>query len=248
MNFLQQITSITNAFMRRSQHKTMSDPREIDLMTSMAVFARVVYDDLVTVVVVSLLTTLTALPVVTIGASLLACCETMTAVVTGEGRGGPSTERQRINLYRESFRRHLQRGFLYSLLLIIVFITTVSYIALAYSIRAEGFLLGAILGLYAIVLVLVWTFRAGSILIRTEDQLGYFAAMREGAYVALSDPAYSALHVVIAGFFVLLMAVFGIAVPLLLPGVLAVLEVVTFEELAGEGAGTVLARYQGEAA
>jgi hypothetical protein len=234
--------------MKQHQHNTVSDPDEIDLMTSLSVFARVVYDDLMTVVLVSLLTALTALPVVTIGASLLACCETMTAVVTGEGRGGPSTERQRVSLYCESFRRHLRRGLMYSLLLILVFITTVSYVALAYSIRAEGFLLGAILGLYAIVLVLVWTFRAGSVLIRIEDQMGFFAAMREGAYIALSDPAYSTLHVVVAGFFVLFMAVFGIAIPLLLPGVLAVLEVVMFEELAGEGAGTVLARYQGEVA
>jgi hypothetical protein len=220
--------------------------RDIDLLASVAAFARIVYTDLTTVVLVSVLTTLTMIPIITIGAGLFACCETLTAVITGEGRGGPTTERARFRLYREAFQRHLVHGLPYSALIVAVFVTVYAYVRLAYTLQSGVFLLGSLLGLYVLVLTLIWTLRASSIVIRTENTPGFINAMREGSYVALAEPPYSALHIVTAGLLIGLTAAFGIAVPLLLPGLLAVLEVVVFEDLTGEGAEDVLARYRGE--
>ncbi|WP_458208758.1 DUF624 domain-containing protein [Haladaptatus sp. NG-SE-30] len=216
-----------------------------DIRASAAAFSRVLYTDLLTVVVVSVLFTISSLPLVTIGASIIALCEVITAVVTGEGRGGPTTERKRISLFVESFVANLRTGLPYSVILLLVLLVTTSYARLAVSLRSGVFLLGGLLGLYVAAIVPLWLLRAASITVRSPDTPGFWSALREGAYVALERPSYSVLQILTGAILMLVCATFPIAIFLLLPGTLGVLEVVSFEELTGNGAGSIDRAYRG---
>lgn len=216
----------------------------LDPVAALAGFGRVSYSELVTVVVVSVLTSLLSLSVVGFGPGVLAAAETMTAVVAGRGGAGPHHERERLSLYLESVRANARRGLLFSLLFGAVIVTTYVYWRVAVSLRSGWFLLGMVVGAYALLIVVLLTYRAGTIAARHPDDLGAVAAIREAILLALADPSFTGLQVVFAGLLVLLSTLLPIAVPLLLFGLLAVLEVVTFEELAGDGAAGVVRRYQ----
>lgn len=219
---------------------------EIDLLGSVTAFGRVAYTDLLTIVVVSVSFTVASIPLVTIGAAIIAAVETMTAVVTGEGRGGPTSERQRVGLFVASFRANLRRGVPYSTALVVVVATT-SFYAVAATTRRSGLLfLGALLGFYAVVIAIAWLFRAASIAIRSGETVGFVDAVREGAYLALEYPWYAALHLITVGFVLLVSFAAPPAYALVVPGSLAVLEVIAFEETGGRGSVSLVRAYRGE--
>ncbi|MDG5819016.1 hypothetical protein [Natronococcus sp. A-GB7] len=218
---------------------------EIDLAGSVAAFGRIAYSDLLTLAIVSVLATIASLPLVTVGAAIVALVDTVTAVVTGEGRGGPTKERQRIRLFLESFRANLRRGLPYSAVLLGTIVVAGYYVLGA----AEGsglFLIGALLGLYAIVIVLAWLLRTASVAVRSSDEPAFLDAAREGAYIGLEYPWYTALQLVTVGGILLVAFPFPPAYALVVPGLLALLEVVTFEETAGRGAMSLVRAYRGE--
>jgi len=220
---------------------------EITLKGSTAAFARVAYSDLVTILTLSVLTALSAVPVVTFGPALIALVDTITAVVLGEGRGGPTTERARVRLYLTSLREHFRAGVPFSIILAGTVGATLAYVDIATATLSAGFLVGALLGLYAIVIGLVWTLRAASVIVRSDgDRPGTLAALIEGGRIGLLDPTYTALHVIVAATLMMAASWLVIAVPLVLFGLLAVLEVVAFEELTGDGAIRIIHAYRGE--
>lgn len=213
----------------------------IDLKASIAAFARVAYSDLVTIVTMSLLTVLFSLPLVTVGAALLALVETLTATVVDPD--GPPHERDRIRLYVRSVRENLRPGLPFSALFLATFVTTLGYLLLASAWEDGLLLLGGFIGLYAIVIVTTWLLRAATLVIRADS--GFFDAMKEGAYIAFEHPSYTVLQLATAGGLLAFGIAFWIAIPLLIPGLLALLEIVSFEETAGDGALGIVSAYQG---
>lgn len=218
---------------------------DLDLAGSIAAFGRIAYSDLMTLVIVSVLATILSLPLITIGAALLALVETITTVVTGEGRGGPTKERQRVRCFLESFRANLRYGVPYSIVLAGTLVTA-GYYALGSTSGSGLFLIGALLGLYVIVITLAWLLRTASIAIRASNSVSFIDAAREGAYLGLEYPWYTALQLVTVGGILLIVFLFPPAYVLLVPGLLALLEVITFEETAGRGAMSLVRAYRGE--
>jgi hypothetical protein len=218
---------------------------EIDLTGSVAAFGRIAYSDLLTLAIVSVLATLASLPLVTVGAAILALVETVTAVATGEGRGGPTKERQRVRLFVESFRANLRRGLPYSVALLGT-VLTAGYYVLGASGGSGLFLIGALLGLYAVVIVLAWLLRAASVTVRSTTDVSFVDAVHEGGYLGLEYPWYTALQLVTVGMILLFAFPFPPAYVLVVPGLLALLEVVAFEETAGRGAMSLVRAYRGE--
>jgi len=191
---------------------------DVDLMGSVNAFAHIAYSDLMTIVLVSILFALASLPVITIGAAILAAVETMTAVVMGEGRGGPTTERERLRLFVESFRTHLRAGVPYSVILIAV-VTTMGIYGFTATIQQSGLLfIGALLGLYAVVIGVTWLFRAASIAVRAPDPIRFTDAVQNGGYIALEHPWYAAMHLITVGVILLVSVVALPAYVLVVPG------------------------------
>ncbi len=223
-----------------------NEATEIDLLGSVTAFSRVTFSDLLTIVWVSVLFAVLSLPLVTLGAAMLAAVETLTAVITGEGRGGPTTERERIRLFAGSFRRNLSQGLPYSVVTVLVVATMLFYILTASADETGVLFFGALVGLYAVVICFAWLLRAGSITIRSTQSVGFVDAAHEAAYQAFNYPWYAAIQLITVGVILLVAFVVPPAYVLVVPGLLVVLDVVTFEESHGEGAMTIVRAYRGE--
>lgn len=209
--------------------------------------ARVVYGDLVTVVATSLAFALAALPVVTLGAALLALVDTWTTVVTERDTGAPVTERGRLRLFARSFRSHLWAGVPYSLVLLAVTGLTAVYAVVGVARGSGLFLLAAVVGGYLVIGALLWCLRAASVQVRTVPVPPTRVAFGRAGVTLADRPYFAVLVATLAAALVVAGALVRVAVPLVLPGVLAVVEVVAFEELAGEGAAAVRETYRREA-
>ncbi|MFB6188657.1 MAG: hypothetical protein ABEI57_02125, partial [Halapricum sp.] len=221
--------------------------RDLDPVAVLSALLRIGYSDLVTLVVTSLLTTLLAIPLVTLGGALLALEDTLTTIVTAEGRtSAPQSERARIGYFWDSFRANLTRGVPYSVLLVLVSFTAVWYVSIAFSTGSSAFLLGSVVGLYAVVIVTVWVLRAMSLVVRADEAPRFRTAMRDGWYSLLEELSFTALQAIVAATFVLISLWLWAAIPLLLPGALVLLEIVSYEELSGDGASALVLGYRGE--
>ncbi|WP_435065091.1 hypothetical protein [Halobaculum sp. EA56] len=208
--------------------------------------ARVLYTELVTVVSTSLAFVVVALPLVTVGAGVLALVETWTTIIGKRDTGAPVTERARLRLFVRSVRRHLWAGLPYSVALLGVTGLTAVYAAVGLSTRSGVFVIAAIVGVYAVIGVTLWCLRAASVAVRTEPTPPARVAIERAGLTLLDRPYFTVLVATLAAVVVVLGALVRVAVPLLVPAVLAVVEVVAFEELAGEGAAAVRATYTRE--
>lgn len=206
--------------------------------------ARVVYGDLVTVVTTSLAFVLASLPLVTLGAALLALVDTWTTVITERDTGAPVTERDRLRLFARSFRRSLRPGLPYSLVLVAVTGLTAVYAVVGLARQSGLFVLAAVVGGYVVVGATLWCLRAASIQARTTPTPPIRVAVERAGVMLADRPYFTVLVATLVIALVVLGALVRVAVPLLLPAVLAVVEVVAFEELAGEGAAAVRETYR----
>ncbi|WP_049898168.1 hypothetical protein [Halococcus agarilyticus] len=205
---------------------------------------RVIYTELPTVVVTSLLFAVASLPVVSLGAALLALVETWTVVVTRRDSGAPPSERGRARLFVAAFRRHLVAGLPYSLLLSAVAGLTVLYYVVGLAQESALFLLATLTGLYAVVVAAVWCLRAASFRVRADPPLGVRQAVGRAGGTFVDHPSFSVLVAAGVGAVLLAATTVRVAIVLVLPGVLAVVEIVAFEELAGDGAAAVRSTYR----
>ena len=221
---------------------------ELNLMDTVAAVGRIGYSDLLTIAWASVLFTICSIPLVTVGGAIIALVRTMTVVVTGENRGGPTTERERIRIFLDTFRANVRRGLPYSAALVLTAGTTIYYVIAATQYGSGVLMIGGLIGLYAIVIVLAWSFRAASVTVRSAEEPGFAAAAREGAYLALEYPSYTVLHLVTLGGLLLVATVFPIAYAIVVPGLIALIEVVSFEETGGQGAMSLVRAYRGELA
>lgn len=223
----------------------MSNRPSLDPAGVLAAFGRATYSDLTSVVALSLLFTLAVLPVITLGPAVIALVGATHEGVTGRTAGGQTTERERVRIFLRTVRAEFRRGLWLSVLPIAVAIMTLWYASTAIESQSGPLLLGAIIGVYALVAAITVTFRAATLVTR-EGAPSAHRALWDAARHLLATPSFAALHVLFVGLVIVICTGLGIAVPLLLPGLLAVLEVVTYEETAGGGAIRVVKAYQGE--
>lgn len=200
---------------------------------------RLLYAELVTVVLTSLLVALASLPLVTVGPAILAGVEVLTTVVTRRDTGAPPTERGRFRLFVDAVRRNLGAGLPFSLLLLSVGGLTTFYYVVGTTRGDGGLLLLALLGAYGVVGAFALTLRAGSFRARTSPPPSVFSAVRMAGQSFTEHLSYTVLwFVALAGLLGVASAV-PVTIVVLLPGVLAVLEVVAFEAVVGDGAAAV---------
>lgn len=205
---------------------------------------RVTYGDLVTVVATSVAFVLASLPIVTLGAALLALVETWTTVITRRDTGAPPSERGRLRLFAASYRRHLRAGVPYSVLFVVVVGLTAVYAAFGVARQSGVFVIAAIVGAYVVVLVTVWSLRAASVQTREDPAVGVRLAFERAGLTLVDRPAFAIVLSTIAAVVLVGGVALRVTFPLLVPGILAVLEVVAFEEHLGDGAATVRATYR----
>lgn len=201
--------------------------------------ARVIYAELVTVVVASVLTTVAALPLVTVGPAVLAAVEVLTTVVTRRDTGAPPSERRRARLFAEAFRRNLRAGLPFSLLLLAVGGMTAFYYVVGTARDDGGLLVLALLGSYGVVGAVALTLRVGSFRARSSPSSSAFEAVRMAVRSFAEYGSYTVLWVVALAGLLAAAIVVPVTVPLVVPGVLAAGEVVAFDAAVGDGAAAV---------
>lgn len=199
---------------------------------------RVLYAELVTIVVTSVLATVASLAVVTLGPALLAAVEVLTTIVTRRDTGAPPSERERAALFVDAFRRNLRAGLPFGLLLAAVGVVTGAYYAAGVARGDGGLLLLSLVGAYGLLAALALTLRVGSFRARSAPPPAREAVRLAGRSFA-SHWSYTVLYLVALGGVLLVAGYARIVVPLLLPGALAAFEVVAYEAVAGDGARTV---------
>lgn len=223
----------------------MADRPRLDPTGTLAAFGRASYTDLTSVIALSIVFWVAAVPVVTLGPAVLALAAASHHGVTGRTDGGEKSERDRVRRFVETFRGDFRRGLGLSVVPLAVAAVTIWYAGLAVATRSGRLLLGAMVGVYLLFTAIVVTLRAATLLTR-EGAPTVRQALSDGARHVLDTPSFSILHTVFVALLTALCVGLGIAVVLLLPGLLAVLEVVTYEETAGGGAVRVVKAYQGE--
>jgi len=206
---------------------------------------RVCYAEALTVAWSSVLFVLGSLPVLTIGASLLALTETWLTIVDAESEGRNVTERERFGVFARTWRESLFGGIPYSLALALVVAGSLVYFVLGSAGRSGLLLVWTLVGLYLVVIVLGWEFRAASVRMRSPaaERPGFREAMERAAYSVLDSPGYSVLALAWFASVLFSLTVFPPAFVALGPAVLCVTETVGFEELFGDGAETIRAAY-----
>lgn len=209
------------------------------LKRPLVVLAKVGYQEITSVIVISAVFWLLTIPVVTIGAALLALFEVMGAIYND---GTPSTEQARIKQFVRSVRRNLVKGIPLTLLVLFILVNTGWYFLIAVSERGSYLVIGGLVGIYACLLVLMFSSRVANIMI--SDGIDWGPAIRQAGASWRTRPHYTVLQVSIAAIAVIASIAFPIALLLLLPGGLALFELIFYDEMSGTNPRTVLARYR----
>jgi uncharacterized membrane protein YesL len=222
-----------------------TDGELLDARASGKALVRILYRDIVTVLVLSLAWTLGSVPVVTLGPATLALCETMTRVVTDRSEDRLVNERDRLRAFGAAFRRYVLRGVPLSALLVALFLS-VWFHGRIYTVSGEWlFSVSTLVGLYFLVVGIAWTMRAASLLVRAPsgNQPGLARAFLDGAELALEHPHYTVLQLLTVGAALVLASLQPVALLVLLPGTVAVVEVVAFEEIVNNAAADIRQYY-----
>lgn len=206
---------------------------------------RIYYSEALTLGWSSVLFVLGSLPLVTIGASLIALVEIWITVVSTESSGKKINERELLVLFAKTWFDNILAGIPYSLAFLLVGVGSFVYLALGTASGSGIFLLWTLVSFYVVVVVLGWEFRAASIRMRssTINLPGFRETMERAAYSLIENPWYSILQFAWFGVILFLLRVFPPAFIILGPAVLAISEIVGFEELFGDGAETIRAAY-----
>ena len=223
------------------------DPRRLDPLATAAAFARTAYGEAASVLLLSVAASLASLTLVGVGPAIVALVAVFTDAVDSEiERGARIGERERFRGFGRAFRAHLRRGLALSLVVVAPAVASAWYLRLAAATGAAEFLLGAVVGAYSLVVGVVVAFRAATLVVRSPPDRtpGGPAAVRDAAYHLLETPSFSALQSLSAGVLALACAVPLITLGIALPGLLAAMEVVSFEERNGRGADAVVSGYR----
>lgn len=213
-----------------------------NVWATFSAFVRIVYTEMLTVVLLSVAFTLTMIPVVTLGSGLVALVHTMQTVVLSSDR---PPERDRLKLFVSEFRAHLYTGLPYTGAAVLAAFAIFSYISLVVTAPGIQAILGGLVGFYALIIVPVWLFRISNLSTNySSESTGFIHALIYSGQLTVEYPLYTFLHLVSVGALIVICSIVPIALFVVLPGVLAVLEVLICEEVAGEGVQPVLEWYQ----
>lgn len=228
---------------------SLRDEGPPDPMLVLRAFGRIALSDAVTIVLLSLLYSIASLSIVTIGPALLALMDTFYASVThtGTGGGAPDTAAGRASHFVESIWTYLWPGLPYTAAVIFTVIWTYFYMQFAIWGGTIPLMLIGVVGLYVVVIGIVLLFRAANIVVRedAEDRPGFFGGLRLAWRSLTSNVAYAAIHAVTAIVLTIvpILVLTPLAVVVVLPGLLALLELLNYEELSGAGAKTIRYAY-----
>lgn len=195
-----------------------------NLTGSLVTAMKFTYRQIVLLVLLSLSFWLVSAFVVTIGAAMIALFRTIRRV--------PEEHRSDFGFLKAYFRdvrRSLRAGLPLSALAVGVPLATLLHFGIALSERSGYFLLAGLLGIYATLLVLVFTFRVANVLAADleQDSLTAFGRAIE------ASRAYPYFFVLQSCLFVGLLALSIVLPPFILmlfPGVAAVVEILLYEE------------------
>lgn len=214
-----------------------------DPVVTLSGFLRVTYSELVTVVLVSLLTTVTAVSVVGLGGGIIAAVTTLRRVVDARRNGVRLTERERFQLYKTTFTETAVRGAPLGLVIWVAVASFTWYVLAAGESGSPWVLLAAAAGVYVLTAVVIVTLRTAT-LVSLDSSVSLLTAGRDSIYHLFTTPSFTVLHATTVVAVSALCLALVIAVPILLFGLLALLEVLVYTELNGGGARSVVLAYQ----
>ena len=218
-----------------------------DPTTALRTFVRVALNEIISVVVLSVLFVIACLSLVTIGAAMISLVDTIYTSVTFTGTGGgiPPRTADRANYFVKQIWEYLWTGLLYTVVLILAAANLYGFFRLAFLGGNVASLLVGVAGLYLTTVILVVLFRAANIIVHADedDRPGAIGGLRLAWSSMTDNVGYEALHVVVAATIVLVARSIPVAMIVVLPGLLALLEVLMYEELEGIGAEAILFAY-----
>jgi len=228
---------------------SLRDDGPPDPMLVLRSFGRIAISDALTIVVLSVLYSMASLSIITIGPALLALMDAFYASVshTGTGGGAPDSVAGRASHFVGSIWTHLRYGIPYTVVILAALFGGYVYIRLALFGESVQSLIASVVGLYAVVIVLVLLFRAADIVVREDesDRPGFIRGLRLAWSSLGSNVPYSIIQVVVA-IALAVVPIFALS-PLVLvfalPGLLALLELLAYEELSGAGAKAIRFAY-----
>lgn len=229
---------------------SVESPAEGNPMAALSTYLRILWREIVSIVALSVLFSLATLSVVPMGAAMIALVDAFYTSVTFTGTGGgiPPRTIDRANYFMQQIWTYMRTGLVYTVVLLLSAVGLVLYPQLALFGGSVFWLLFGIVGVYATVLILVLSFRAGNLVVhaeeRDDDRPGFRAAMGSAWSQLRDSPAYLAAHLVTATTIAIVCRAFPLSLVFVLPGLLGLLEVVMYEELDGVGAKAIRYAYE----
>lgn len=213
-----------------------------NLGRSIAVWIKIGYYEITSLITLSIVSWIAALPLVTSGAVIFALFDVIGDIYCGTA---PNSERERLRRFGRSLQTNFIQGLPLSIVLIFIFINTYMYFAIGWFGRDFYYLLGGLVGFYLCLLVITFTSRLVNIVLYEGEK--WRNAFRSIWRTWMKDIDYTVLQFIMSALVLLISFVFFPAVFLLLPGFLTLLELIFYEELNGENPQKRLVRYKMDA-
>lgn len=183
-----------------------------------------IYDDLTTIIAVSVLFFVLSIPVFTIGSSMIAAHK----VINDVHDGRRISELERMKVMIRTFSRNFLRGLPISILLLFLFLLEMMYIRIALVTNSSTFLVLSVVGLYVIILTTSVLIRSSNIMSQSGSST-FINSVLHSLLTIKSDKRGYMKHVGKMSLVVAICSLIPILGVILLPGVLCVMEVKSYE-------------------
>lgn len=216
----------------------MDTSSQLSLKRPLVALLKVGYHEITSILVLSGVFWLSLIPVVTIGAALLALSDVVGGIYR---KGTPRSEWDRIRRFTRSFRENLVPGLPLSVFVLFVFSNTVAYFLILLSDRAPYYLIGGLIGVYACILATMIAFRVSHIMVCREA--GWRIAARRAVRSWKDHAHFTVLQLAIIAPVLVISLLLPVSILLVLPAGLSLFELVFYKELTGTDPRTALVRY-----
>lgn len=218
----------------------MSTGVSLSLKRPLVALTKVGYHEIVSVVTLSVVFWLASLPLITVGAALIALFDVVGSVYHD---GAPRGERERLAEFGRSLRRNLVRGLPLTVPILFVLANTALYLFIVVSDRGLQYAVGSLLGLYFCLFVTALSFRTANIMTRARSS--WRTAVRRAVRSWTTHAHFTVLQLVLVVLAVLVSIAIPLSFLLLLPAGLALFELAFYEEIDATDPRSVLSRYEG---
>lgn len=184
------------------------------------------YNDLATILIISIISFILIVPIFTIGASMIAAHK----VVNDVYDGNYSSEKERIKAMIENFSQNLVRGLPISIILVITVFTELIYIWIALTTYSDLFFILSSVGLYLVIVSFSILLRTSNIMSQ-DPSFTFVDAFLHSVLITSSNKKLYIKHIgrmVIIVFVCIVIPIFGF---ILLPGVLYIMEVRSYKTI-----------------